>query len=141
MNTLISVLYLGLIGLVTAFPLSLIARQDGPTSASKSCLSLQTSCNATTVDLTNFYNYMSCFLLTVCSSDVEIPAQVLNAFHAPATQPRLTESVFYAISNGNSYMTEQNYIDVYYHQISITPDGSYPDDVTHIRDQWSTIAA
>ncbi|KAG1810207.1 uncharacterized protein HD556DRAFT_1302556 [Suillus plorans] len=148
MNTLISILYLALIGLVTAIPSSLIPRQDisGLVSAFKSCVSLQNSCNATTVDLSNFYNYTSCFLLTAC---MESPAQVLNASAAPATQPRLTESVrikldicvFYAITNGNSYMTQQNYIDAYYHQISITPGGSYPDNGTYITGQWSTIAA
>lgn len=139
MNTLISVLYLGLIGLVTALHPSLIARQDSPSSAS--CLSLRNSCNATTVDLTNFYNYTSCFLLTACSSDVENPAQVLEASRAPVTQPPLTESVFYSMSKGNSYMTQQNYIDAYYNQISITPNGTYPDDVSHIIDQWMNIAA
>ncbi|KAG2363989.1 hypothetical protein BDR07DRAFT_1355706 [Suillus spraguei] len=139
MNTLISILYLSLIGLVTALPSSLIARQDGPTSAS--CLSLQNSCNATTVDLSNFYNYTSCFLLTACSSGVQNPAQVLSASHAPATQPRLNESVFYAMSDGNSYMTQQNYIDAYHHQISITPGGSYPANVTDIIDQWMAIVA
>ncbi|KAG2068335.1 hypothetical protein BDR04DRAFT_1079502 [Suillus decipiens] len=139
MNTLISVLYLSLIGLITALPSSLIARQDGPTSAS--CLSLQNSCNATTVDLSNFYNYTSCFLLTACSSGVKNPAQVLSASHAPATQSRLNESVFYAMSDGNPYMTQKNYIDAYYHQISITPGGSYPANVTDIIDQWMTIVA
>lgn len=88
--------------------------------------------SATTVDFSNFYNYTSCFLLTACSSDVENPAQVLDASGAPATQPRLTDTVFYAMSKGNSYMTQQNYIDAYYNQISITPGGSYPDDVTYI---------
>ncbi|KAG1811946.1 hypothetical protein EV424DRAFT_116269 [Suillus variegatus] len=143
MNTLISILYLALIGLVTALPSSLIPRQDisGPASAFKSCVSLQNSCNATMVDLSTFYNYTSCFLLTACLSGMENPAQVLNVSQAPATQPRLAESVFYAITNGNSYMTQQNYIDAYYHQISITPGGSYPDDVTYVADQWSTIAA
>ncbi|KAG1731380.1 hypothetical protein EDB19DRAFT_1912504 [Suillus lakei] len=139
MNQLVSVLFLGLIGLVAALPSSLVARQDGPTSVS--CLSLRNSCNATTVDLNNFYNYTSCFLLTACSSGAENPAQVLTASQAPATQPRLTESVFYAMSNGNSYMTQQNYVDAYYYQISITPGGSYPDDVAYIIDQWLTIAA
>ncbi|KAG2745814.1 hypothetical protein P692DRAFT_20808651 [Suillus brevipes Sb2] len=139
MNALISVIYLGLIGLVAALPSPLFARQDGPTSIS--CLSLRNSCNATTVDLNNFYNYTSCFLLTACSSNVENPAQVLIASQAPAIQPRLTESVFYAMSNGNSYMTQQNYIDAYYYQISITPGGSYPDDITYIIDQWLAIAA
>ncbi|KAG1834987.1 hypothetical protein DFJ58DRAFT_719306 [Suillus subalutaceus] len=131
MNTLISVLYLGLIGLVTAL--------HG--SSSTSCLSLRNSCNATTVDLSNFYNYTSCFLLTACSSGIENPAEVLDASKAPVTQPRLTESVFYAMSKGNSYMTQQNYIDAYYSQISITPNGTYPDDVSDIVDQWMTIAA
>ncbi|KAG1761863.1 hypothetical protein EDD22DRAFT_953660 [Suillus occidentalis] len=139
MNTLISVFYLGLIGLVTALSSSLVTTQDGLISAS--CLSLRNSCNATTVDLSNFYNYTSCFLLTACSSGVEHPAQVLNASHAPVTQPRLNESVFYAMSKGNSYMTQQNYIDAYYDQISITPGGSYPDDVSYIIDEWLTIAA
>jgi hypothetical protein len=91
MNTLVSVLYLGLIGFVTALPPSLIAGYDGTISVS--CLSLRNSCNATTVDLNNFYNYTSCFLLTACSSGIEHPAGVLNASHAPLTQPRLTESV------------------------------------------------
>ncbi|KAG1810311.1 uncharacterized protein HD556DRAFT_1319374 [Suillus plorans] len=141
MNTLISILYLALIGLVTAAPSSLIPRQgisSGLASALKSCFSLENSCNATTVDLSNFYNYTSCFLLTACT---ESPAQILSASGAPATQPRLTESVFYAITNGNSYMTQQNYINAYYHQISITPGGSYPDDIAYITGQWSTIAA
>ncbi|KIK45403.1 hypothetical protein CY34DRAFT_780520 [Suillus luteus UH-Slu-Lm8-n1] len=139
MNTLISVFYLGLIGLVTALSSSLVTMQDGPISTS--CLSLRNSCNATTVDLNNFYNYASCFLLTACSSGVENPAQVLIASQAPATQPRLTESVFYAMSNGNSYMTQQNYIDAYYIQIAITPGGSFPDDVAYLIDEWLTIAA
>ncbi|KAG1852560.1 hypothetical protein C8R48DRAFT_724149 [Suillus tomentosus] len=143
MNTLISILYLALIGLVTALPSSLIPRQEisGPASALKSCVSLRNSCNATMVDLSNFYNYTSCFLLTACFSGMFDPAQVLNVSQAPATQPRLAESVFYAITNGNSYMTQQNYIDAYYHQISIAPGGSYPDNVTYVADQWSTIAA
>lgn len=140
MNALVSVLYLGLIGLSTALPSSLVARQsDGPTSTS--CLSLRNSCNATTVDFNKFYNYTSCFLLTACLQGAANPAQVLAESQAPATQPRLSESVFSAMSNGNSYMTQQNYVDAYYNEISITPGGTYPDDVSYIIAQWETIAA
>ncbi|KAG1731383.1 hypothetical protein EDB19DRAFT_1912506 [Suillus lakei] len=132
---LISVFYLGLIGLVNALPSSLVARQAVPISAS--CLSLQNSCNATTVDLNNFYNYTSCFLLTACSTNDVDPSMALAEVPS-ACDPT---PVFYAMSNGNSYMTQQNYIDAYYYQISITPGGIYPDDVTCLIDQWLVIAA
>jgi len=96
MQALASVLYFGLIGRATALPSSLVARQlpppfDGPSSIS--CQSLTNSCNATTVDLSNFYSYTSCILLTTCLQGIETPAQVLAVNLAPATQPRLTESV------------------------------------------------
>jgi hypothetical protein len=32
------------------------------------------------------------------------------------------------MSNGTSYMSQQNYIDAYYQEISITPNGIYPDE-------------
>ncbi|OAX40705.1 hypothetical protein K503DRAFT_842437 [Rhizopogon vinicolor AM-OR11-026] len=136
--------HLGLIGLTTALPSSLVAKQvsppvDGPSSTS--CLSLRNSCNATTVDLNNFYNYTSCFLLTACLQGAATPVQVLSESQAPATQLRLTESAFFAMSNENSYMTQQNYVDAYYREISITPGGTYPDDVSIITAQWDTIAA
>jgi len=38
-------------------------------------------------------------------------------------------------------MSQQNYIDAYYQEISITPNGTYPDDVSIIIAQWETIAA
>ena len=148
-----TLLSLGLVAVAMASPNGLLeSRQmqyvdpgtDGPTSAS--CLSLRNSCNATTVDLSNFYNYVSCIMLTTCLQGVENPAQVLQGSGAPANQPRLTEQVgiitqsqpiitkcsehfqtFYSMSNGNPYMTQQNYIDAYYGAISHTPNGTYPD--------------
>ncbi|KAF8841851.1 hypothetical protein BDN67DRAFT_478599 [Paxillus ammoniavirescens] len=134
----------GLVGATLAIPTALLPRQlppgyDAPTSVS--CLSLRNSCNATTVDLSNFYSYTSCIMLTTCSQGVDNPAQVLSVSQAPASQPRLTEETFYSMSGGNSYMTQQNYIDAYYHAISVTPNGTYPDNVQYIIDQWQTIAA
>ncbi|KAG8215323.1 hypothetical protein J3R82DRAFT_8915 [Butyriboletus roseoflavus] len=105
------------------------------------CVSLRNSCNATTVDLGNFYSYVPCIMLTTCLQTVENPAQVLRASGAPANQPRLTEETFYSMSGGNPYMTQQNYIDAYYGAISQTPNGTYPDSVTYIMGQWQTIAA
>ena len=159
MHILASVFHLTLIGFATALPSSLVAKQvsppiDGPSSTS--CLSLRNSCNATTVDLSNFYNYTSCFLLTACLQGTETPAQVLSITQAPATQPRLTESVwirpishilswssgsqaFFAMSNGNSYMTQQNYIDAYYQEISVTPGGTYPDEYVFLQYNWFQI--
>ncbi|KAH7927215.1 hypothetical protein BV22DRAFT_1007506 [Leucogyrophana mollusca] len=113
--------------------------EDGPSSVS--CLSLRNSCNATTVDLANFYNYTSCVLLTTCSQGSANPAQVLAENSAPATQPRLTQTAFNSISGGNSYISQQNYIDAYYHEISITPNGTYPDNVEYVIGQWLAIAA
>ncbi|KAH7919564.1 hypothetical protein BV22DRAFT_1183768 [Leucogyrophana mollusca] len=112
---------------------------DGSSSAS--CMSLNNSCNAKTVDLTNFYNYTSCVLLTTCFQGGENPAQVLAQSGAPATQPRLTQTAFNSISGGNSYISQQNYIDAYYHAISITPNGTYPDSVDYVIGQWQAIAA
>lgn len=66
-------------------------RDDGPTT--ESCLSLRNSCSATTVDLSNFYSYVPCIMLTTCLQDVENPAQVLRESGAPANQPRLIEEV------------------------------------------------
>ncbi|KAG2351780.1 hypothetical protein BDR07DRAFT_1441782 [Suillus spraguei] len=113
--------------------------EDGQPSAS--CLSLQNSCNKKTVDLKNFYDHIPCILLTACSSRFRNPAQVLSASHAPATQPHLTKHAFNAMSLGNSYMTKQEYINAYYHQISITPGGIYPPDVAELDDQWMDIVA
>ncbi|KAH7907375.1 hypothetical protein BJ138DRAFT_1014591 [Hygrophoropsis aurantiaca] len=112
---------------------------DGPSLIS--CSSLRNSCNATTVDLANFYNYPACILFTTCQQGVETPLNVLHEVGAPTTQPRMTETAFDAMSGGNSYMSQQNYIDAYYYEISITPGGSYPDDVSDLLDQWETIAA
>ena len=58
-----------------------------------SCLSLLSSCNANTVDLSNFYSYVPCIMLTTCLQGVENPAQVLSSVGAPANQSRLTEEV------------------------------------------------
>lgn len=93
-------LSLGFVGIALAGPSGLFeSRQiqyvypetDGPST--ESCLSLRNSCNANTVDLSNFYSYIPCIMLTACLQDVENPAQVLQASGAPADQPRLTEEV------------------------------------------------
>jgi hypothetical protein len=95
-----TLLSLGIVGVALASPNGLLeSRQiqyvypgtDGPTS--ESCLSLRNSCNATTVDLSNFYSYVSCIMLTTCLQGVENPAQVLQVSGAPADPPRLTEEV------------------------------------------------
>ena len=79
-------LALGLVG-------AALASSTDDNSTSASCLSLQNSCNANTVDLSNFYNYVPCIMLTTCMQGVENPAQVLQASGAPANQPRLMEEV------------------------------------------------
>ena len=91
-------LCLGFVGAALASPTGLLeSRQylnpapDNYTSVS--CLSLRNSCNANTVDLSNFYSYVPCIMLTTCMQGVENPAQVLQASGAPASQPRLTEGV------------------------------------------------
>ena len=90
----------GLVGMALASPTRLLeSRQiqyvypeaDGPST--ESCLSLRNSCNANTVDLSNFYSYVSCIMFTACLQGVQNPAQVLLSAGAPANQPRLTEEV------------------------------------------------
>jgi hypothetical protein len=74
------------------------------------------------------------------------PDETLNSVGAPKSQPRMTESVsfsiffllfstycfffkaFLAMTGGAPAMTEQNYIDAYYHEISVTPNGTYPEE-------------
>ncbi|KIJ60936.1 hypothetical protein HYDPIDRAFT_116633 [Hydnomerulius pinastri MD-312] len=139
-----ALLSLSIIGTALASPTALLPRQVPPPvdgSSSISCLSLRNSCNATTVDLNNFYNYTSCIMLTTCMQGVENPPQVLSERGAPATQPRLTQTAFNSMTGGNPDMSQQNYIDAYYHAISVTPNGTYPDNVQYIIDQWQTIAA
>ncbi|KAF9238689.1 hypothetical protein BU15DRAFT_75132 [Melanogaster broomeanus] len=140
--------FLGLTGVTLASPSALLSRHallsrqypgESDPSSDVSCLSLSNSCNATTVDLTNFYSYTSCIMLTTCMG--ESPSYTLSVSQAPANQPRLTEETFYSMSGGNTYMTQQNYVDAYYYAISVTPGGQYPDSVFYIQNQWATIAA
>ena len=118
------------------------------TSSSRSCELLKNTCNATTADFNNFYNSTACVLFTVCKSSVFCLDKTLNLVGAPKSQPRMTESVsfpilfpfldcflwvfflkaFLGVTGGAPVMTQQNYIDVYYHEISITPHGTYPEE-------------
>ncbi|KAH7881860.1 hypothetical protein F5I97DRAFT_471926 [Phlebopus sp. FC_14] len=137
-----ALLFTTLVGTALANPL--LPRQippplDGPSSVS--CLSLRNSCNATTVDLNNFYSYPSCIMLTTCNAGSSTPYNTLIDNNAPTTQARLTEETFYEMSGGKSYMTQQDYIDTYYHAISVTPGGTYPDSVNFTIDQWNYLAA
>ena len=35
---------------------------------------------------------------------------------------------FLAMTGGAPAMTQQSYIDAYYHEISVTPNGTYPEE-------------
>ncbi|EDR08942.1 uncharacterized protein LACBIDRAFT_294094 [Laccaria bicolor S238N-H82] len=110
-------------------------------SSSRSCQSLRNSCNAATVDFNNFYNSTACVLLTVCESSVFRPDETLNSVGAPKSQPRMTESAFLAMTDGAPAMTQQNYIDAYYNEISVTPNGTYPQDTSAVIAQFNYVAA
>ncbi|EGN98977.1 hypothetical protein SERLA73DRAFT_181738 [Serpula lacrymans var. lacrymans S7.3] len=128
-----------LVAATTAFPLNYFLPRDP--SDSKSCLSLRNACNANVTDLSNFYNNTACVLLTVCSSPTENPASTLNSMDAPATQPRMTQAFFETFSGGSDSLTQQAYIDAYYHQISITPNGTYPASVNDVITDFTNVAA
>ncbi|KII91141.1 hypothetical protein PLICRDRAFT_104721 [Plicaturopsis crispa FD-325 SS-3] len=114
---------------------------DADAAASRSCLSLRGSCNAAAADLSNYYNSTACILLTACTYPVEDPANVLVENDAPANQPRLTESAFNSISGGLPYITQQAFIDAYNYEISVTPNGTYPDSNDPLIADWAAIAA
>ncbi|EGN97355.1 hypothetical protein SERLA73DRAFT_184032 [Serpula lacrymans var. lacrymans S7.3] len=127
-----------LLSIAAASALSVIPRS---TSDGGSCDSLRNACNANTTDLAFFYNNTACVLLTTCTAPTETPAFVLHEMGAPATQPRMTESFFYTMSGGKDYMSEVDYINAYYGQIAITPNGTYPSSVDDVTPDWLNIAA
>ncbi|KAF9221705.1 hypothetical protein BS17DRAFT_809778 [Gyrodon lividus] len=90
-------LSLGLVGTTLATPTALLPRQLPGFDVS--CLSLRNSCNPTTADLATFTN----------SRRARRALRILRR------------------SGGNPLMSQQSYIDTYYHAISVTPGGTYPD--------------
>ncbi|EGN94900.1 hypothetical protein SERLA73DRAFT_187999 [Serpula lacrymans var. lacrymans S7.3] len=110
-------------------------------SDTDSCQSLKNACNANVTDLSHFYNDTACVLFTVCSAPPQVPSAVLFQNGAPADQPRMNESFFMTMSGGQDYMSQQAFIDAYYGQISITPNGTYPSTVDDVIAHWENIAA
>ncbi|EIW76585.1 hypothetical protein CONPUDRAFT_129846 [Coniophora puteana RWD-64-598 SS2] len=112
---------------------------DGPTV--DSCESLKGSCNASTIDVNNVWNYPSCALFAICSTwDYDV-VDSLASIGAPHTQPRMPESTFNNITNGADILTQQSYVDAYHYQISVTPGATNATSDDYLVGQYQYLAA
>ncbi|EIW76583.1 hypothetical protein CONPUDRAFT_84567 [Coniophora puteana RWD-64-598 SS2] len=106
-----------------------------------SCESLKGSCNATTIDVNNVWNYPACALFAICSTWNYNVIDSLASIGAPHTQPVVPESTFKNITNGADVLTQQGYVDAYHYELSITPGAKNASGDADLVGQYQWLAA
>lgn len=123
---------------------TLQTRQD--TTEYLSCASLQKSCDTfATANPTNVFADLTCLMYALCEYPTGSIASTIHSVtdvQTAPSQPRFSEAQFENLTNGSTTeLTQQNFIDAYYHTVSITPNATYPDNVTFVEEWFSNIAA
>ncbi|PPQ76781.1 hypothetical protein CVT26_001953 [Gymnopilus dilepis] len=133
-----------------------------------SCAEMFRQCSVGAGDASSIFSSRYCVLTAFCYSQSTIDTLIEqlhqedylspNAPVLSANQPRLSQSVFNAISSGNSVVSQQNVIDAYYGALTNTiqscggppgaetscstgTSGPYPTDASYVIDFWEKVSA
>ncbi|KAF8891607.1 hypothetical protein CPB84DRAFT_1683292, partial [Gymnopilus junonius] len=133
-----------------------------------SCAEMVNQCSIGAGDASKIFSSEYCVLSAFCYSQSTVDV-LIEQLHKEdylstsppvlsASQPRLSQSVFNTISNGNSVVSQQNAIDAYYGLLTNTiqycggppgaetacpsgTSGPYPTDASYVIDFWERISA